>query len=71
MKFTYVTPTPTWCMGGSSVPSDNILYAVVATPTAPMTTPWVSVLEYACKWATGATNAASATNALAKGLYDS
>ena len=64
VEFTHVTPTPTWGMGGSSVPSGNILYAVVATPTAPMTTPWVPVLEYACKWATGATNAASATTAL-------
>ncbi len=70
VQFTHVTPTPTWGVAGSCTPSGNMIYAVVATPTAPMATPWVPVLDYACKWATGATDAASATTALAKGLYN-
>ena len=70
VEFTHVTPMPTWGLVSSPSSTGNTLYAVVATPTAPMATPWVPVLDYACKWATGATDAASATTALANAEWN-
>ena len=70
VEFSKVTPAPSWCQVGVYPAFGTKTYALVATPTAPMATPWVPVLDYACQWATGATDAASATTALAKRLYD-
>ena len=73
-KFTHVTPTPTWGIVNSyaspTATIGNTVYAVLATPTDPMKTPWVPVLDYACRWATGSTDATSATTALTKAEYD-
>ena len=68
VKFTII-PTPVWRQLGS-YPISNSLYAVVATPAAPMTTPWTGVLNYACTWARRTTAATGATTALAQGLYN-
>jgi len=62
-------PTPVWVSLGS-YPSGNTLYAVVATPTAPMATPWVPVLDKACNWARRTSDATSATTAIAKTMYN-
>ena len=70
VQFTHVTPTPTWGLVSSPAASGNTLYTVLATPTAPMATPWVPLLDYACRWATGSTDATSATTALTKAEYD-
>ncbi len=70
VKFTYATPAPTWGVAGSCVPFGNTLYAVLATPTAPMATPWTSVLDKSCDWAKRTSSATDATTALVKGLYD-
>ena len=69
VKFTHVTPTPTWKQV-ATLNLSNTLYAVIATPTAPMATPWTGVLDYACSWAARTTNATDATKAATKGLYD-
>lgn len=64
-------PTSSWSALSSYNSSvGNTLYAVVATPTAPMASPWVSVLNYACNWAKRTTSATSATTALTTGLYN-
>ena len=72
-EFTHVTPTPTWGIVNSYASPNstigNTLYAVVATPTGPMATPWVLVLDYACQWATGSTDATSAATAVCNGFY--
>jgi hypothetical protein len=45
------------------------LYTLVATPTAPMSRPWLAVLNYACDYAKGTNDPTNATVALTKGLY--
>jgi hypothetical protein len=45
------------------------LYAVLDTPSEPMPEPWVPVLEYACVWAAGATDAEGATRLLTEMTY--
>jgi hypothetical protein len=67
-------PSPVWQQVGpsyasSSQPLSSPLYAVLAAPEAPMTQPWVGVLEDACTWAKGTADAVSATTAVTKGLY--
>ncbi len=63
-------PTPVWASLGSYTNFGNTLYAVLATPTAPMATPWVPVLDRACNWARRTSDATSATTALAKAMYN-
>jgi hypothetical protein len=46
------------------------LYALLNTPTEPMTQPWVPVLDYACIWADGCEDSASAEQHLTHGAYD-
>lgn len=70
VEFTKI-PTPTWSALSSYNNSvGNTVYATVATPTAPMATPWVSVLNNACSWAKRTSDATSATTALAKAMYN-
>ena len=70
VEFTKI-PTPTWgVLSSYNSAVGNTVYAVVATPTAPMATPWVGVLNYACNWAKRTTSATSATTALTTGLYN-
>jgi hypothetical protein len=45
------------------------LYAVLDTPSEPMTQPWVPVLDYACSWAAGAADAEGATRLLTEWTY--
>ena len=42
----------------------NTVYATVATPTAPMDQPWVGVLDDACTWAKGTSDASVTTTPL-------
>lgn len=69
VEFTKI-PTPTWSVLSSYNSSvGNTVYTTVAAPSAPMASPWVSVLSYACNWAKRTSDATNATTALAKGLY--
>lgn len=69
VQFSHVTPTPTWGLVSSSTSSGSALYAVVATPAAPMASPWVSVLDYACDWAKRSADATTATASLTSNFY--
>lgn len=70
VEFTKI-PTPTWSVLSSYNSSvGNTVYATVAAPTAPMASPWVGVLSYACNWAKRTTSATSATTALTIGEYN-
>ncbi len=73
VKFTQL-PTPVWrqieTYASSSSPFGNNIYAVLATPTAPMSSPWVGVLDDACVWAARTTTATSATTALVTNEYN-
>lgn len=62
----------TWsnAMPGGQVNLYNTLYGVLATPTAPMSQPWVQILDDACNWALNATNATDATTGLTMQFYD-
>ena len=72
VEFTQL-PTPVWRQIGSYPGSGgtfgNALYASLAGPSAPMSTPWVSVLDYACNWAARTTDAPTATALLTTGFY--
>ena len=72
VKFTSVTPA-VWRMVNSygSASLGKPIYAVLATPTAPMAAPWTGVLDDACVWAARTSNATNASKALASGLYAS
>lgn len=45
------------------------LYAVYATPTAPMDVPWLEVLDDSCKWASGCSTYLSTAADLTTGLF--
>lgn len=71
VKFTHLpTQNPTWKQAGSTYVFGHTLYATLAPPTAPMAEPWVGVLNHACDWAKGASDATAATTAVTKGEYD-
>jgi hypothetical protein len=50
--------------------SGHVMYNVLDTPNAPMTVPWVEVLDYACAWAQGETTATGVAEEITKGIYD-
>ncbi|MEW5923507.1 MAG: hypothetical protein AB1746_05920 [Candidatus Zixiibacteriota bacterium] len=58
--------TPTTEMGETG---EHVLYAINATPNAPMATPWVDVLEYATNWASGQTTEAGVVSGIISGIY--
>ena len=76
LKFTKPA-TPVWVRHRSYAASSgaNIqqfgttFYTVLASPTAPMTQPWTEVLDKACVWASGKSDATNATIALCNGFY--
>lgn len=45
-------------------------YTLLAAPQAPMATPWVPVLEYACNWANEQTTETTVLTEITKGLYN-
>lgn len=53
---------------GSSYQGNNTLYAVLATPTAPMAQPWTRVLDYACDWAKRTSDAVNASKQVTYGF---
>ena len=77
LKFTKPA-TPVWvrhrsyaASSGASIQQfGTTFYTVLATPTAPMTQPWTRVLDYACAWASGKSDATNATIALCNGFYN-
>ena len=71
------TITWTWKVvkidGGSVTPfsvgtSTHTFYNVLDTPEAPMTVPWVEVLDYACDWAQGETTEVNALTEITEGI---
>jgi hypothetical protein len=50
---------------------EHILFTTYATPTAPMTTPWLEALEYSTNWASGQTTQAGVVSSLVNGIYNS
>lgn len=60
--------TPPTYMGETG---EHILYTVHSTPQAPMTTPWLEVLEYATDWASGETTEAGIVDKIVNGIYNS
>lgn len=56
---------------GNSFTSNNTMYATLDIPKSPMDTPWVDVLDDACNWAGGSTDAVTATRMLASSEYSS
>ncbi len=50
--------------GGGTTVLSTFFYGTLAQPTAPMASPWVPVLDDACTWGAGTTDATSATTAL-------
>ncbi len=48
----------------------NTVYALLSDPSAPMSPPWTNVLDYACQYAAGTSDATTATTALTTGLYN-
>lgn len=56
--------------GGATTTLSTFFYGTLAQPTAPMASPWVPVLDDACTWGAGTTDATSATTALTKSEYD-
>jgi len=73
VEFTQL-PKPVWRQIGSYPGSGstfgNSFYATLAGPSAPMTTPWVGVLNDACNWAKRTTAATTATAAVTTSLYN-
>ncbi len=59
------TPSGTTDMGETG---EHLLYTTYATPNAPMTTPWLEVIDSACIWAGGESNITSARTAVTAGL---
>ncbi len=63
-----------WQMVSSYASSNNVisnvLYGLLATPTAPMSPAWTGVLDHACMWAANTSDATSATTALTTGFYN-
>ncbi|MFC1610361.1 hypothetical protein ACFL6C_05335 [Myxococcota bacterium] len=57
--------TPTTSMGTTG---KHLLYTVYGTPNAPMTTPWLSVIDSASIWAQGQATATDARTAITAGL---
>ena len=61
-------PVQVYASAGQKI--TNNLYSLLNTPTAPMSSPWIGVLNYACQYGAGASDPIVATTALTKGLYD-
>jgi len=59
--------TPTVDMGETG---EHILYTTYATPGAPMTMPWLKVIDSACIWASGESNLTAARTAITTGVND-
>lgn len=68
IKFTHIA-NPDWYPISTTYLLGNTLYATLAQPTAPMSEPWVNVLNYACDWAKGTSAATAATTAVCNGFY--
>jgi hypothetical protein len=49
----------------------HIVYTVHSSPKAPMTTPWLEVLEYGTDWASGETTEAGVVDKIVNGIYNS
>jgi hypothetical protein len=45
-------------------------YTVLTTPQSPMASPWTSVLDYSCDWASGETTNSGAADEITEGIYD-
>jgi hypothetical protein len=50
--------------------SSHTYYNTYSTPNAPMTVPWVEVLNYSCEWAQGETTVVGAATDVAAGIYN-
>ncbi|MDQ2731734.1 MAG: hypothetical protein M3Y56_08760 [Armatimonadota bacterium] len=56
---------------GGAISSDSMpVYVTLAAPAAPMSTPYLGVLQDACSWAAGMSTATAATTALTGNLYN-
>jgi hypothetical protein len=53
----------------TSVNTTHTFYTLLATPQAPMSTPWTDVLDYACVWASGESSFSNATTKITESLY--
>lgn len=60
-------PTPVVDMGETG---EHLLYTTYSTPNAPMTTPWLEVLDTACTWANGQSAVEAARAAVVADLND-
>jgi len=60
--------TPDTYMGETG---EHILYTVHSTPQAPMTTPWLEVLEFVTDWASGETAESGVVDKIVNGIYNS
>ena len=51
--------------------TDHLHYTLLAAPQAPMTIPWVPVLDYACDWASGQTSSENAASNITNTIFTS
>lgn len=53
----------------TNVNTTHTYYTLLATPQAPMSTPWTEVLDYACVWAANQTTSANVAQKVTEGIY--
>jgi hypothetical protein len=62
---------PNYCAAWSTTNTSHHFYTLLAAPQAPMSQPWEQVLDYACSWASGQTNASVSASAVTNSLFNS
>lgn len=64
------TSSPFCPISCTSVSTSHVIYTLLSTPKAPMSTPWIDVLDYACVWANGNLSEANILYDLCNNLYN-
>lgn len=59
-----------FCAAWTTSNTTHTYYTVLAAPQTPMAQPWVSVLDYACVWASGQTSSNAIAAKVVQGLYN-
>lgn len=59
-----------YCSATSTFNTSHSYYTLLSAPQAPMAEPWKNVLEYACSWASGETDALGVVSKITTGAYN-